>query len=237
MNVLVFNCGSSSLKYRLISMPEERELAGGEAQRVGTKTAERGRIYHHFGGAREEIPADMPDHGAAFGRVMEILRREPSLAPDCIGHRVVHGGDVFSAPTRIDDKAIERMEPLNRLAPIHNPPALNLIRAIRTTSPSLAQVAVFDTAFHMSIPYYAYTYALPRMLREEHGIRKYGFHGTSHRFVMEQAAKFLGRPLARFRAVSCHLGSGGASLCAIANGRSRDNTMGYSPLPGLVMST
>ena len=237
MNVLVFNCGSSSLKYRLLEMPSERELAGGEAQRVGPKTAEPGRVFHRIGGVQEAHRADMADHAAAFEEVMRLLARDPRLVPDAVGHRVVHGGAIFAAPTVVDSSVLERLEATRALAPLHNPPAMALMAACQARYPRLPQVAVFDTAFHATIPDYAYTYAVPLALRRDLGIRKYGFHGTSHQFVAEEASRLLGKPMASLNAVSCHLGSGGASLCAIVNGQSVDNTMGYSPLQGLVMST
>ncbi len=237
MNILVLNCGSSSLKYRLISMPGEKELAAGEAQRIGPKTAEPARIVHRCN-ARETIHvAPMANHAAAFDQIMAILARDAALIPNVIGHRVVHGGSHFSRPAVVDREAIKVLKAIQGLAPLHNPPATALIEACRSRYTSLPQVAVFDTAFHATIPDYARTYALPQALRDDMGIRKYGFHGTSHQYVVEEAARFLGRPLDSFNAVSCHLGSGGASLCAVVNGESVDNTMGYSPLQGLVMST
>jgi acetate kinase len=237
MRILVFNCGSSSLKYRLIDLPGEKELVGGEAQRVGPKTAEPARIIHRIGKGEETHYVEMPDHASALGEVMKLLKRDPNLVPDALGHRVVHGGAGFHRHTRIDDGVIEALEPTLALAPIHNPPIVKLIRACRQLYPELPQVAVFDTAFHATIPIHARTYALPRRLREDEGIRKYGFHGISHQYVTTEAARLLNIPLEKFNAVSCHLGSGGASLCAVVNGRSIDNTMGYSPLQGLVMST
>ena len=237
MNVLVFNCGSSSLKYRVITMPGAQEAAGGEAQRVGPPTAKPSVILHHEGTTRETHEVPMPDHASAFEQVMRLLERESRLVPDVVGHRVVHGGDRFTQPTRVNDAVLANLESFSSIAPLHNPPAIALMKACRERYPDLPQVAVFDTAFHATIPEYARTYALSRQLREDFGFRKYGFHGTSHQFVTEDAAAFLSIPLARFNAVSCHLGSGGASLCAVVNGRSIDNTMGYSQLQGLVMST
>jgi acetate kinase len=237
MRVLVFNCGSSSLKYRLIEVPAERELAGGEAQRVGPRTAEPARIVHRVAGRETTHPADMPDHGAAFDQVMRLLAAGQDLSPDALGHRVVHGGAVFSMPALIDRQALDRLDAVSGMAPIHNPPALALIRSVAERYPDLPQVAVFDTAYHATIPEHARAYALPRHIRDGMGAQRYGFHGTSHDFVAEEAASLLGKPLNRLDAVSCHLGSGGASLCAIVGGRSVDNTMGYSPLQGLMMST
>ncbi|MCD4824641.1 MAG: acetate/propionate family kinase [Phycisphaerae bacterium] len=236
MNILVLNCGSSSLKYRLIAMPGEKELAGGEAQRVGPPTAEPARIHHRVAGTEQVITVGMPDHAAAFDEVIRLLAESGGLAPDVLGHRLVHGGDRFCGSTIIDDD-MERLHAVKDMAPLHNPPAIGLIEACKRRYPDLPQVAVFDTAFHSTIPSYASTYALPKTVRRDLEIRKYGFHGTSHQYVVAEAAKHLGKPLEQLNAVSCHLGSGGASLCAIVRGRSVDNTMGYSPLQGLVMST
>jgi acetate kinase len=237
MNVLVFNCGSSSLKYKLLTMPAAEEAAGGEAQRVGPPTAKPSVILHHEGTARETHEVPMPDHGSAFEQVMRLLGRRSHLVPDAVGHRVVHGGDRFARPARVTAAVLDELASFSSIAPLHNPPAIALMKACQERYTALPQVAVFDTAFHATIPEYARTYALPIRLREEFGFRKYGFHGTSHQFVAEEAAEFLKIQLARFNAVSCHLGSGGASLCAVVRGRSVDNTMGYSPLQGLVMST
>ncbi len=238
MNMLVLNCGSSSLKYRLIAMPAEQELAGGEAQRVGPPTAEPSRIIHRVQGRDTQTHfVPMPDHGTAFREIMTLLASEPHLQVDAVGHRVVHGGDRFRQHTRVDDAAIRSLEEISDLAPLHNPRAVGLLKSCRERYPTLPQVAVFDTVFHSTIPEYARTYALPRHLREDCGIRKYGFHGISHQYVATEAARLLGRPLEQMNAVSCHLGSGGASLCAIVRGRSVDNSMGFSPLQGLIMST
>jgi len=237
MNVLVFNCGSSSLKYKLLDMPSDTELSGGEAQRSGPPTAEPARSVYRTRGEENTRHIDMADHAAAFDQVMGILSADPSLMPEAFGHRLVHGAGRFPDNALIGESAIADLEATQDLAPLHNPPAINLLKACRGRYPTLPQVAVFDTAFHSSIPSYARTYALPKSLREDLGLHKYGFHGTSHRYVAEEAARFLGRPLNRLNAVSCHLGSGGASLCAIVNGRSVDNTFGFSPLQGLMMST
>lgn len=237
MRIIVFNCGSSSLKYRLIDMPSETELAAGEAERVGPKTALPGCIHHQVGGNREDHTLDMPDHASAFTAVMKLLERDSGLFPEAIGHRMVHGGAVFKDHVIVNDEAFAHLEEVQDLAPIHNPPALRLLASCRQLYPKLPETVVFDTAFHATISPAARTYALPHALARSHGFRKYGFHGTSHHYVAQEAAKFLGIPMNSLRAVSCHLGSGGASLCAIVNGKSVDNTMGYSPLQGLVMST
>jgi len=236
MNVLVFNCGSSSLKYRLIKMPDETELSGGEAQRIGPQTSEPSRIIHREAGREETIYAEMKDHGAAFEEILKIMKKNNNKV-DVIGHRVVHGAGIFRSHTMIDAEAIKNLKMTEGIAPLHNPPAVRLIEACHKLYPEIPQAAVFDTVFHSTIPWQAKTYALPKWIRRKFGIRKYGFHGTSHKYVAGEAAKYLKKPLDKLNAISCHLGSGGASLCAIINGKSADNTMGYSPLPGLVMST
>lgn len=237
MRIVVFNCGSSSLKYRLIDMPSETELAAGEAERVGPKTALPGCIHHTALGSKEDHTLDMPDHGTAFSAVMKLLERDSRLVPEAIGHRMVHGGALFKDHVVVDETALQHLHDVQDLAPIHNPPALRLLVACRQLYPKLPETVVFDTAFHSSIGPSARSYALPFQVAQSRGFRKYGFHGTSHQYVAQEAAKLLGMPLSELSAVSCHLGSGGASLCAIVNGRSVDNTMGYSPLQGLVMST
>ena len=237
MNILSLNCGSSSLKYCLYDLPGMVEKARGEAQRVGPPTERPSRLVHRAGGRELVREVPMADHAAAFAEVMKQLAQEPDALPGAIGHRVVHGGHEFSAPTVVTLAVMERLWALKDLAPIHNPPAFRLMDACMKLHPDLPGVAVFDTAYHATIPAAARTLALPRALTAQLGLRKFGFHGTSHQFVVEEAARLLGRPLAKFNAVSCHLGSGGASLCAVAGGRSVDNTMGFSPLQGLVMST
>ena len=238
MNILVLNCGSSSLKYRLISMPAEVEVAGGEAQRVGPPTAKPSSIIHRIPGQPAQthvIP--MRDHATAFEHVMRLLEQSTGRIPDAVGHRVVHDGGLFKAHTVLDEANLAKLETINDMAPLHNPPAVNLAKACRKLYPNLPQVAVFDTVFHATIPDYASTYAIPHWMTHDLGIRKYGFHGISHQYVATEAAKLLKRPFNTLNAVSCHLGSGGASLCAIVNGQSVNNTMGYSPLQGLIMST
>ncbi len=237
MNILVFNCGSSSLKYKLIAMPSEQVVAGGEAQRVGPKTAEPSKIFHRIDGQEQVHTVEMSDHFMAFKEVMKLLTADSQLTPHAVGHRVVHGATLFDQPTKINSAVLEELRSIEHLAPLHNPPAMRLMEACTELYPDLPQVAVFDTAYHASIPDYASTYAIPCDLSKEMGIRKYGFHGTSHQFVVEEAAAFLGKDIYSLNAVSCHLGSGGASLCAVKNGKSVDNTMGFSPLQGLVMST
>ena len=237
MNILILNCGSSSLKYQLIEMPSESVIAGGEAQRVGPVTAEPSCIFHQVKDRRERLDVRMNDHKSAFEEIFRLFQNEIKMPIHAIGHRVVHGGEFLRRPTVVDPETIAILKDCQSLAPLHNPRTVEVIEACRERYPELPQVAVFDTAFHSTIPEYARTYALPGKLREELGIRKYGFHGTSHQFVAEEASSYLGIRMRDLNAVSCHLGSGGASLCAIVGGKSVDNTMGYSPLQGLIMST
>ena len=237
MKALVLNCGSSSLKYKIIALPEGEAIAGGEAQRVGIRTSEPARIFHRQHGREDVVETKMENHERAFVEIMKILTADPELFPDVVGHRVVHGAEKFKDAAIMTPESLKELESLNEMAPLHNPPAAALIRACFEKYPSLPQVAVFDTAYHSSIPDYAGIYPIPLRMAKKMGIRKYGFHGTSHQYVVEETAAFLNIPTDKFNAVSCHLGSGGASLCAVRNGKSIDNTMGFSPLQGLVMST
>lgn len=238
MNVLVFNCGSSSLKYRLIAMPGEKQLSSGEAQRIGPPTARPScLVLHREGQPHETRNIPMRDHAEALQQVVGVLKGTPGAMPDVIGHRLVNGGPTVSDHSFIDDSVLEELVACQDLAPIHNPPAIATIKACREMFPGLPQVVISDTAYHRTIPLHARTYALPQAVSREMGIRKYGYHGISHQYVVTETARLMNIPLDRFRAVSCHLGSGGASLCAVVDGQSVDNTMGYSPLQGLIMST
>lgn len=208
MRVLVLNAGSSSLKYSLID-------TGGAGKRMG--------------GAIERVT----DHAEAVRQALAAL---PDGPVEAIGHRVVHGGERFVAPTRIDAETLDALESLSALAPLHNPPALAGIRAAQMELPGVPNVAVFDTAFHATLPPHAYHYALPHNLYAEHGIRRYGFHGTSHAYVARRAAEVLERDLNILRLITLHLGNG-ASACAVLHGHSVDTSMGFTPLEGLVMGT
>ncbi len=211
--IFVINCGSSSLKYKLFDR-RGRILASGLIERV----------EGDYAAALSEAFADLERRGF---RVREIA---------AFGHRVVHGGAAFVAPTRIDAKVIAKLKELYRLAPLHNPPNVLGIEAAMRLAPGVPNVAVFDTAFYRKMPDYAYMYALPYDLYEKHGIRKYGFHGISHEYVAQEAAKLLKKPLSKLRLVTCHLGSG-ASVTAVRNGAAIDTSMGFTPLEGLTMST
>ncbi|GGO64256.1 acetate kinase [Microbacterium nanhaiense] len=235
--VLVVNSGSSSFKYQLIEMDGERVLASGLVERIGEG---EGRAEHRTAGESFPVSQDIPDHTAGFGLMIDAFAAHgPSLEqnpPVAVGHRVVHGGARFFEATVIDDLVEINIDDLSVLAPLHNPGALQGIRAARRAFADVPHVAVFDTAFHQTMPPAAYTYALDRATAEKHRIRRYGFHGTSHKFVSEAAAAHLGRPLAELKQIVFHLGNG-ASAAAIDGGRSVDTSMGFTPLEGLVMGT
>ncbi len=234
--VLVINSGSSSVKYQLIRPTTGERLAAGLVERIGEGDA---AWRHQRGDDRTEGSADLPGHDAAFDLV---ARRFAELGPSldmgvvAVGHRVVHGGERFSAPTRIDGEVERAIDELSALAPLHNPPALAGIRAAGRLLPDTPGVAVFDTAFFSSLPEAARTYAIPADLAAEHGIRRYGFHGTSHQYVSALAARTIGRPLEEVDQVVLHLGNG-CSASAIHGGRPVDTSMGMTPLEGLVMGT
>ena len=238
--VLVVNAGSSSLKYMLFDMQGEKMLCKGLVERIGIAGS---RLVYSKAGA-EKIVKEMPiaNHVAAIKAVMDVLCDAAigvvkSLKEvDAIGHRVVHGASLFAAPVKITaatKKAIAKCSPL---APLHNPPNLDGIMACEKACPGVPNVAVFDTAFHQTMPGCAYTYAIPRKLARKYGIRKYGFHGTSHKFITQAAAAWLKKPLKRVNLVTCHLGNG-SSLAAVKNGECMDTTMGFTPLDGLIMGT
>jgi acetate kinase len=246
--VLVINTGSSSLKYQLIDTTTERMLASGLVDRIGeassvarhtTAAPEEGALAPvSKGTSTRELP--VPDHTAAFAVMLEAFAAHgPDLdsnPPVAIGHRVVHGGDRFAQPTLITDAVKHHIDKLSALAPLHNPPNLAGIVAAQDSFPDLPHVAVFDTAFHQNLPPAAYTYAIDAGLAATHGIRRYGFHGTSFEFVTDAAATLLGRPVADLKLIELHIGNG-ASACAVDGGRSVETSMGLTPLEGLVMGT
>jgi acetate kinase len=239
MKILVINAGSSSLKYQLLNPETHDLLAKGLCERIGIG----GHIKHTPTG-REAYSADisMPTHAEAIQTVLDLLvHPEHGVLKDvseidAVGHRVVHGGEEFAASVLIDDdvmKAIERCIPL---APLHNPANITGINACAAVMPGVPNVAVFDTAFHQTLPPKAFIFALPYEYYEQHKVRRYGFHGTSHRYVAERAAALMGRPLEELRLVTCHLGNG-SSVCAIKYGKSIETSMGFTPLDGLPMGT
>ena len=235
--VLVINSGSSSFKYQLIDVESQEALASGLVERIGEGV---GAMTHKVGDAWYERELPNPDHAVGFEVMLRAFDEYgPSLVeqpPAAIGHRVVQGGARFFHPTLIDDLVEINIDELAVLAPLHNPGAVQGIRAARTAFSDLPHVAVFDTAFHQSLPPAAYPYALDQDLARKHRIRRYGFHGTSHKFVSEAAADFVGRPLRELKQIVLHLGNG-ASITAIDGGLSVETSMGLTPLEGLVMGT
>ncbi|WOF24056.1 acetate kinase [Microbacterium betulae] len=248
--VLVVNSGSSSFKYQLIDMESERVLASGLVERIGEEvgaathtvrfTAAPGEPAPAIADEKHRLETDIPDHTAGFRVMLDAFAAHgPALDADAlaaVGHRVVHGGARFFEPTVVNDLVEINIDELSVLAPLHNPGALQGIRAARAAFPDVPHVAVFDTAFHQTLPRAAYTYAIDREVAEAHRIRRYGFHGTSHKYVSEAAARFVGRPLSELRQIVFHLGNG-ASVTAIDGGRSVETSMGMTPLEGLVMGT
>ncbi len=239
MNILVINCGSSSVKYKLISMPQREVRASGVTERIGEESPGL-RQRTPRGEIRAEVTA--PDHGGALRAILGSLTdpEKGALADlaeiDAFGHRVVHGGEKYSDSVRVDDEVLEGIRSCSELAPLHNPPNLVGIEAARAVAPDRPQIACFDTAFHQSIPPHAYRYALPERLYTEGRIRRYGFHGTSHRYVARRAAEITGKEPGSSSWITCHLGNG-CSMSAIADGRCLDTSMGLTPLEGLVMGT
>jgi len=243
VNVLVVNAGSSSLKYELYNMDNEKSLASGLCERVGEAGS---RIKQETHDGREyKLDVAMPDHSVAFAQAMAALSGEQAGVIgsheeiNAVGHRVVHGGEEFASSVIIDDAVEDAVDRFGKLAPLHNPPNLMGIRAARKLLPNVPHVAVFDTAFHQTMPRRAFIYGLPWEYYAEHGIRRYGFHGTSHRYVSLRAGQFLrerGIPTEEHKVVTCHLGNG-CSMSAVKAGKSIENTLGFTPLEGLLMGT
>lgn len=240
MKILVINAGSSSVKYQLV-IPEERKvLAKGLVERIGLS----GAVLTHKAHDKPEVKltGEILDHKIAIEYVLSILLSKnhgvlkDKREIDAIGHRVVHGGEAFSGSVLITDEVIREMTRCIDFAPLHNPPNLKGIAATKTLLPDVPQVGVFDTAFHQTMPDYAYVYGIPYALYKRHGIRRYGFHGTSHRYVSERAAAFLGKSHEELKIITCHLGNG-SSIAAVKYGKSIDTSMGFTPLEGLLMGT
>lgn len=239
MNVLVINCGSSSLKYQVIDSDSEKVLAKGLCERIGLD----GRLVYQPAGADKEVTeVAMPTHKEAVKLVLDALVNPKSGCLEdlsqigAVGHRIVHGGEKFTKSTLITDEVIKTVEECNDLAPLHNPANIIGINACRDLMPGVPMVGVFDTAFHQTMPQKAYMYAVPYKYYEQYGVRKYGFHGTSHSFVSKRVAEVAGVDLKNSKIIVCHLGNG-ASVSAVLNGESIDTSMGLSPLEGLVMGT
>lgn len=240
MNILVINCGSSSLKYQLIDMKNELSLAQGLVERIGMEGS--ALIQKVNGKDKFELKASMKDHRDGISHVIDaLLHKEHGVIKDvseikAVGHRVVHGGEKYSKSVIIDDEVMEDLVEFSALAPLHNPPNIIGINAVRELMPNIKMVAVFDTAFHQTMTEKAFLYALPYELYEEDNIRRYGFHGTSHRYVAERTAQIMGKPFEDLKIITCHLGNG-SSITAVDKGKSVDTSMGFTPLEGLVMGT
>lgn len=235
--IIAINAGSSSLKFQLFEMPTEEVITKGLIERIGLKDS----VFNiTVNGEKIQEIIDIPDHDVA---VKMLLRKLTDLGIiqsldeiQGIGHRVVHGGETFNDSAQITDEVLAKIESLSELAPLHNPANVTGIKAFKQVLPNVPAVAVFDTAFHQTMPESSFLYSLPYEYYEKYGIRKYGFHGTSHKYVSERAAELLGRPIEQLRLISCHLGNG-ASIAAIEGGKSIDTSMGFTPLAGVTMGT
>lgn len=240
MNILVINCGSSSLKFQLIDSDTERQIAKGLCERIGIEGSQI--VYQPTGGEKEETVTPMPDHTKAIELVLNALMNEKTGVVKsldeigAVGHRIVHGGEKFAASTIINDEVIEAIKACNDLAPLHNPANLIGIEACKKLMPATPMVGVFDTAFHQTMPKEAYLYGLPYEYYEKYQVRRYGFHGTSHSYVSKRTAEILGKNYEDMKIIVCHLGNG-ASISAVKNGKCVDTSMGLTPLEGLIMGT
>ena len=240
MKVLVLNCGSSSIKYQLFNMENETVLAKGLVERIGIA----GSVLTHRPNSGEKvvIQADIPDHSVGIKLVLDALVDpvhgviKSMNEIHAVGHRVAQGGSIFPKSTKIDAKAKEGIKSLFGIGPLHNPPAFMGIEAVENALPGVPMVAVFDTSFHQTMPAKAFMYSLPYHIYEKYQLRRYGFHGTSHKFVATRAAALLGKPLENLKVITCHLGNG-ASITAIEQGKSVETSMGFTPLAGITMGT
>ena len=239
MKILVLNCGSSSIKYKLYDMDDHSVMAAGGIERVGMPESFN---LVKLNGEKKKLMRDIPEHTAGVKFIFECLT-DPEIGAikdlseiDAVGHRVVHGGEKFNQSVLITPEVLKQVEACNDLAPLHNPANLKGIAAVSELMPGLPQVAVFDTAFHQTMPDYAFMYALPYELYEKYAVRRYGFHGTSHRYVSARACEFLGVDATKKKVITCHIGNGG-SLAAVLNGECVDTSMGLTPLEGLMMGT
>jgi acetate kinase len=232
-NILVINCGSSSIKFALVNEDHEPFALSGLVERLDSPEAQ---IHWQRAGTKESMPLPNADHRAALAQLLPLVEAAAGGQLHGIGHRVVHGGEHFTAASKLDHPTIAAIRAIAPLAPLHNPANLLGIEATIKLFPNLPQVAVFDTAFHQTLPEHAYRYALPESLYREHGVRRYGFHGTSHHFVSQRAAEMTGLAFTASSWLVAHLGNG-CSTCAIVDGQSRDTSMGLTPLEGVVMGT
>ena len=240
MKIFVVNCGSSSIKYQLIDMNDESVMAKGLVERIGIE----GSVLTHTPAGKDKVrlESEIPDHVDGIKKVLAALV-DPNHGViksmdeiDAVGHRVVHGGEIFSESVVINDEVLAKIEGLSDMAPLHQPPNVAGIRACQKLMPNTPQVAVFDTAFHQTMPPVAYMFGVKYEEYEKYGIRKYGFHGTSHRFVAARAAEMLGKDIADTKIITCHLGNG-SSITAVDGGKSVDTSMGFTPLDGVLMGT
>ena len=239
MKVLVINCGSSSLKYQLFDMENEQVMAKGLVERIGITGSV---LTHRSGEQKQVIEIEIPDHKKAIALVLEavvdpkygVLKSLEEIT--AIGHRVVHGGEDYAKSVQLTDEVMKALKKNIELAPLHNPPNIMGIEACQQLMPSVPQVCVFDTAYHQTMPEHAFLYGIPYEKYEQYKIRKFGFHGTSHKYVAQRAAAFLGKPLSKLKIITCHLGNG-SSISAIDGGKSIDTSMGFTPLEGLMMGT
>src|SRR5574344_689075 len=241
MKILVLNCGSSSIKYKLYNMENESVMAAGGIERIGL-----GESFIKVtmpNGEKKKIMHDVPEHTEGVKFIFQILTSSEEYGAikdlkeiDAVGHRMVHGGEKFNKSVVLDDEVLKAFKACNDLAPLHNPANLKGIQAVTDLMPGLPQVGVFDTAFHQTMPKYAYMYAIPYELYKEYGVRRYGFHGTSHRYVSQRVCEFLGIKPEGTRIITCHIGNGG-SVSAIKDGKCMDTSMGLTPLEGVMMGT
>jgi acetate kinase len=241
LNILVLNSGSSSLKYKLFCIEKEQVLASGLVERIGSGNGPS-RVIHQRNGDKYQIDKDIADHQLALQIVIELLLDEQhgvlkSLDDIfAVGHRVLHGAEYYSNSVLVDDNVLENLEELRELGPLHMPANIMGIRACKETMPKVPQIAVFDTAFHQTMPRKAFLYALPYELYEKHKVRRYGFHGTSHLYVSRRTAELMGRDASELKIITLHLGNG-SSVAAVDHGKVLDTSMGFTPLEGLVMGT
>ena len=240
MKILVLNCGSSSVKYKLLDMNSNEELGSGGVEKIGMK----GSFLKHVrkDGQKVILKGEILEHQTAVEYILGVLTSQKHGAVEsleeinAVGHRVVHGGEKFNSSVLITDEVIQKIVECIDIAPLHNPPNLAGINAINELLPNVPQVAVFDTAFHQTMPEHAYMYGIPYSLYKKYGIRRYGFHGTSHRYVSRRACEFLGLDYSNTKMITAHIGNG-ASITAIENGKSVDTSMGFTPIEGLMMGT
>ena len=235
--ILAINSGSSSLKFQLFEMPEEKVITKGLVERIGI---ENSVFTIEFNGEKNKETLDIPNHDVAIEMLLEKLTKLGIVKDvkeiEGVGHRVVHGGEFYDASVLVNDEELAKVDSIEDLAPLHNPANIKGVRSFQKELPGVPNVLTFDTAFHQSMPKSTYMYAVPREFYEKYGVRKYGAHGTSHRFIGEKVAEILGKDPKELKTISCHIGNG-ASICAIKNGKSFDTSMGFTPLSGLVMGT